>query len=91
MARRLKIALALSLLLNVGLVVGFLGYASYVGNQMKEAVATSARSETRLLESVLADLESDDSERIESLKEKLRASINMGHKAIEMTREIAEK
>lgn len=91
MAKGLKIALVLSLLLNVGLVVGFLGYRSYVGNQMKQAVATSARSETSLLRSVLADIESDDPGRIRSLKQKLRASIEMGDKAIEMMQEMAEK
>lgn len=92
MAKGLRTGLASSLLLNVGLVVGFLGYhRSYVGNQMKEAMTLSARSETSLLQRVLADIESGDPERVESLKEKLKASIEMSNKALEMMQKAAEK
>jgi len=81
MAKRLKIALALSLLLNVGLAVGFLCFRSYVGSQMFETAAMTAEAEGRLLESILADIESDDPDRIEALKEKLRVSIDNAEQA----------
>ncbi len=37
MAKGLRVALAASLSLNMGLAVGFLGHRSYVGDQMQEA------------------------------------------------------
>ena len=90
MAKRLKVALVLSLLLNVGLAVGFLCFKSYVGSQMFKMAAMTAEAEGRLLQSILADVESDDPDRIEALKQKLRVSIENANKAGSVWRQAAK-
>lgn len=87
MAKGLKVALVLSLLLNVGLAGGFLGFKSYVGSQMFKMAAMTAEAEGRLLQSVLADIESDDPETIEALKEKLTLSIENANTAASIWRQ----
>lgn len=81
MAKKMKVALVLSLLLNVGLAVGFLCFKSYVGSQTFKMAAMTAEAEGRLLQGILADIESDDPERLEALKQKLTLSIENSRKA----------
>ncbi len=90
MAKSMKVTLALSLLFNVGLVVGFLCYRSYVGTQMFEGAAMTTEAEGRLLQSILSDIESDDPERIETLKDKLRVSVENADKAASLWRQAAK-
>ncbi len=90
MAKGLKIAFALSLFLNIGLIAGFLYYRSYTRRQMFEGVAMSAEAEGRLLQSILSDIESGDPARMEALTEKLKASIDNADKAVALWRQAAQ-
>jgi hypothetical protein len=74
-AKGLRIVLVLSLLLNAGFALAFLGYRSYVRHQMLETGAGVAEAEEGLLRSILSDIESAEQGRIEALKAKLRTSI----------------
>ncbi len=81
MERRLKLALAISLLVNVVLIVGFFSYKSFVASHTTKGAVSMAEGEARLLQSMLADLESNDPERLEALKEQLKVRISTAQTA----------
>ena len=87
MARGLKISLAVSLLLNVGLAVGFLSFRSYVGSQTSKLVVGMAEAEASMFRSMLSDLESGDAERIAAVKERLKMSIENANTVSSMSRQ----
>lgn len=91
MSKIVKIVLIISLLLNVGLAVGFWSYKSYVTTKSFELAALTARAEASLLKSVLSELESDDPEKIAALKERLRRHIEGAQKSEEIWQRAAEK
>ena len=89
MVKGLKIGLAASLLLNVGLIVGFLSFREYVGSHSKKAVVSAAQAEQAMLQNILSELESNDPARIAALKERLQTQIEAGNEAIAMWQQIA--
>jgi len=76
MARGLKVTLIVSLVLNVGLAVGFLAYRNFVQSHVAAGAVSMAQGEARLLRGILADLESNDPQRTEALKERLKQYIS---------------
>jgi hypothetical protein len=81
MAKGLNVTLAVSLLLNVGLVVGFLSYRNFVRSHVTEGAISMAQGEASLLRSILADLESNDPQKTEALKERLKQHISTAETA----------
>jgi hypothetical protein len=79
-AKWLKTALVTSLLLNVCLVAGFVFFRKYMRDTHFELIATVYEGETRMLEDILSDLESNDPARISALKERLDVNIETGQK-----------
>lgn len=90
MARGLKIALAVSLLLNVGLAVGFVSFRSYVASQSSKLVEGMAEAEASIFRSMLSDLESGDAERIAAVQERLKMFIENANTVRSMSRQAAE-
>jgi uncharacterized protein YneF (UPF0154 family) len=80
MAKGFKAILIVSLLLNVGLIIGFWSYKNYVRTQNFKLAAINAQSETNLLKNILSDIGSADPARITALKEKLNKYIEQGQK-----------
>jgi len=75
MTKGIKAVLIISLLLNVGLIIGFWSYRSYVKSQNFKLAAINAQAEASILKNVLSELESDDPAKITVLKERLRKNI----------------
>jgi hypothetical protein len=90
MGRGLKIALVVSLLLNVALVVGFLSYRSSVASHTTQGAVSMAAGEASLLKSILADLESDDPQKLEALKERLKVQIATAETAARQFQQAAQ-
>lgn len=80
MAKGLKIILIVSLLLNVGLIIGFWSYKNYVTSEYFKLAALTAQAETNLLESILSEIKSDDPAEITALKEKLHNYIEQSRR-----------
>jgi hypothetical protein len=89
MAKWVKVVLVLSLVLNLGLVVGFGFYRSYVRNQSFKLAALTTESDAQFKQYVLSELESGDPARIESLKQRLHKIVEQGPKIVEVWREAA--
>ena len=75
MARGLKVTLVVSLVLNVGLAVGFMAYRNFVRSHVATGAVSMAQGEARLLKGILADLESNDPQKTEALQERLKQYI----------------
>lgn len=75
MTKGIKAVLIVSLLLNVGLIIGFWSYKSYVKSQNSKLAAINAQAEASILKNVLSEIESDDPAKITLLKERLRKNI----------------
>ncbi len=84
MSKGIKIVLIISLLLNVGLVIGFVTFKSYVKSYEFQLAAIVAQSEASLLGNVLSELESGDPAKITALKERLRKDIEQAQKVKEI-------
>jgi hypothetical protein len=91
MTKTIKLVLIVSLLLNVCLVVGFVVCKKYVAAQCFELVACTGQAETKLLEGIVSDLESDDPAKITALKERLRKQLEIAREATEMWQQAAGK
>jgi len=91
MAKGIKIILIISLLLNVGLIIGFGSYKSYVKSQIFKLAAINAQAEASVLKNVLSELESDDPVKITALKERLRKDIEKAQKSKEIWQRAAIK
>ena len=81
MKKGIKIVLIVSLLLNVGLIIGFVSYTSYMKEHTFRFAALSAEAEAKVLKNILSDLDSDDPAKITALKERLRKDIEKAKKA----------
>lgn len=91
MTKAIKIVLIVSLLLNAGLIIGFVSYKSYVKSQTFKLAALTAEAEANLLKNVLSDLESDDPAKLTALKERLRKDIENAEKTKAIWQQAAEK
>ena len=66
-----------SIFLNIVLVACIFWFGVCARRALLQAAADAANQSARLQTEILADLESDDSGRIEALKDKLRVSIDV--------------
>ena len=80
-AKWLKVTLVASLLLNVILITGFVCFKNYMRDTHFKFIATFYEGETKMLENILSDIESNDPARIAALKERLAMNIETGQKA----------
>ena len=81
MTKGIKAVLIVSLLLNVGLIIGFWSYKSYVKSQNFKLAAINAQAVASILKNVLSEIESDDPAKITVLKERLRKDIEKARMA----------
>jgi hypothetical protein len=93
MTKTIKLVLIVSLLLNVGLVVGFVVCINYEEAKFRGWMIHSAQYETKTFEGILSDLESGDNDpaKITTLKERLRTRIEIARGATEALQRVAEK
>lgn len=91
MTKGIKVVLIVSLLLNVGLIIGFGSYKSYVKSQNFKLAAINAQAEASILKNVLSELESDDPAKITALKERLRKDIEKAQKSKTIWQQAAVK
>ncbi|MHC4207896.1 MAG: hypothetical protein ACYSTT_24850 [Planctomycetota bacterium] len=91
MSKWLKIMFILSVVLNIALVVGVIWARSYIGTQLAESAAIAAEAEGSIARHILAELESDEPERIEAVKKMLQHNIENAKIAADMWRQAAEK
>lgn len=75
MAKGIKIVLIVSLLLNLGLIIGFWSFHRFVKSQMFKSVVMTIEAEENLSKNILSVLESGDSRKITELKERLQGNI----------------
>jgi uncharacterized protein YneF (UPF0154 family) len=87
----IRIILIISLLLNVGLIIGFGFYKSYVKSQNFKLAAINAQAEASVLKNVLSELESGDPMKITALKEQLRKDIEDAQRSKEIWQRAAIK
>ena len=80
-----------SLILNLGLIIGFVGFRHYVRVTTFQLIATTAQAEVNLLESILSDLESDDPEKTAALEERLRLFKEKRKKTSDIWEQAAKK
>jgi hypothetical protein len=88
MTKGIKVVLIASLLLNVGLIIGFVSFRSFAKSEMFKLVVMTIQAEESLLKNILSELESDDPAKITALKERLRKHIEQAQKQEEMLRKI---
>ena len=88
MTKTLKAILIVSLLLNITLAVGFVWFRSFVGTKLVDGWVMAAEAEQHQLQSILADLESGDPNKIDALEDRLREQIEMGEKNIALIRQV---
>ena len=91
MSKGIKTVLIVSLLLNIGLIAGFVTYKGYVRSATFKLVAMNAQAEESLLRDILSKLETDDPEEISALKERLRRDIEQAQKSQTIWEQAAEK
>ncbi|MHC4265388.1 MAG: hypothetical protein ACYSUK_05575 [Planctomycetota bacterium] len=80
MTKGLKVVLIVSLLLNVGLIIGFVSFRNFVKSQIFKETVMTIQAEEKLLKNILSELESDDPANITALKERLRKNIEQAQK-----------
>ena len=86
-----RIALVVSIVLNVGLITGLGFYRSFVRSHLFKLATSHFEAEAGQLEYVLSELQSNDPERIASLKEYLPKRIESAKWAAHASREGASK
>ena len=86
-----RIALVVSILLNVGLITGLGFYRSFVRSQLFKLATSHSEAEAGQLGYILSELQSDDPERISYLKEYLPKRIEAAKWAARASREGASK
>jgi hypothetical protein len=91
MSKELKIMFVSSIVLNVALVIGAVWARSYVRTQGFEMAAMTAEVEGKVIKHVLTELESEDPNRIETLKEQLQKNMKQADDVAEMWRHVAKK
>ena len=91
MVRGIKIALILSLILNVVLIVSFVYYRNYVKTHLPDLLLSIAEAEIKHSKYILLEIESEDPAKIESLKGHLRRSINNSEKNASVMRAAVKK
>ena len=89
--KKLKIALAVSLLFNVGEICGFLAFKKYVTSTTFRLVAETTEAEVSLLRNILSDLDSGDPEKITALRKRLEFYIENGDRAASTWRHASNK
>lgn len=90
MAKWAKIILVVSLVLNVGLIIGYGYYTSYARAKIFKSAAMSVEFEEKVLKRVLSTLESDDPAKITALKERLPKDIEKAQKLSSNLRQASE-
>ena len=91
MKKSAKIILVCSLILNVFTISGFIVFKYYIRHTMFQSAAMIAESETRLQENILADIESNDPNKITELKTRLRKYIEQSRKSAAIWNEAANR
>lgn len=91
MSKGLKIMFVSSIVLNIALVIGAIWARSYVRTQSFEMAAMAAESEGRIVKHILKELESEDPNRMEALKERLQKNIEQAEDVAGMWRNAAHK
>ena len=91
MTKGIKVVLIVSLLLNVGLIIGFGCFKSYVRYNCFKLIAMDVQAEASLLKNILSELESDDPVKITALKERLQKHIENAQKIKAIWQQAAEK
>ncbi|MHC5075072.1 MAG: hypothetical protein ACYTFM_01390 [Planctomycetota bacterium] len=86
MTKGIKVVLVVSLLMNVGLIVGFVSFRSFAKSEMFKLAVMTIQAEESLLKNILSELESEDPAKITALKERLRKYIERAEKHEEMLR-----
>lgn len=85
-----KALLIVSLIVNVFLVVAIVWLHGYSRDTAFKAVADATDAEIRLQQYILKEIESDDSTRIQAVKEMLRRNIAQGKKSAAVWRRAAD-
>jgi hypothetical protein len=80
MSKWLKIIFALSVVLNIALVIGAVWARSYIRKENFELAAMAAEAEGRFSEHILTELESGQPDRIEAVKKLLQNSVENAQK-----------
>lgn len=91
MSKWLKIMFISSVVLNMAFVIGAIWAKSYVTTQSFEMAAITAEAEGNIVKYILKELESEDPNRIEALKERLQKNIEQAEDVAEMWRNAAKK
>ena len=69
--------LGLSILFNVLLLAGFIFQGVYLRKTVEKSFARTAGEKARLQEEILADIESNNPEKMENLKQRLKFNIDV--------------
>lgn len=91
MSKWLKIMFISSVVLNMAFVIGAIWARNYVTTQSFEMAAITAEAEGNIVKYILKELESEDPNRIEALKERLQKNIEQAEDVAEMWRNAAKK
>jgi len=91
MSKGLKIMFVSSVVLNIAFVIGAIWARSYVRTRSFEMAAMSAEAEGKVIRHVLTELESEDPNRIETLKEQLQKNIEQAEDVAVMWRNAAKR
>ena len=87
----LKIIFALSVVLNIALVIGAVWARSYIRKENFELVANIAEAEASFSEHILTELESGQPDRIEAVKKLLANGIENARKEADIMRNAAKR
>ena len=91
MSKGLKIMFVSSVALNIAFVIGAIWARSYVRTRSFEMAAMTAEVEGKVIRHVLTELESEDPNRIEALKEQLQKNIEQAEDVAVMWRNAAKR
>ena len=91
MSKGLKIMFISSIVLNIALIIGAIWARSYVRTQSFEMAAMTAEAEGKVIRYVLTELESEDPNRIETLKDQLQKNMEQAKDVAVMWRNAAKK
>ena len=89
--RQIKIILILSLALNILLICSISLYILYAKAHTAKRLAISAEIEAKVLEDVVSTLNSDDSEKIASLKKRLQKELEFAKSNADRLEEMAKQ
>lgn len=91
MSKGLKIMFISSVVLNIALIIGGIWARNYVRTQSFELAAMTAEAEGNVIRHILKELESEDPNRIETLKERLQENIEQTNEVAVMWQNAARK